>query len=75
MVLMGVLTLAITVAFLVTLVRSSLTPKGALIVHLTIALTPLFLLWVFLLNGYRHWNWWPFEYGSLLPHVDRKSVV
>ena len=69
MVLLALVTLALTVTFVVTLVRSTLTPKGGLIAYMTVALAPLLLLWLFVWNGYRHWNWWPFEYGSVLPHV------
>jgi hypothetical protein len=61
-----VVTLALTVALIATVMRSSLTPKGALTVRMTLALMPLLLLWLLQWIEYRHWNWWPSAYGSVI---------
>jgi hypothetical protein len=53
----------------VTLFVVSLEPKRGLLINLAVAvLAPLLALLIFIANGYRHWNWSPFSYGSLLPH-------
>jgi hypothetical protein len=58
-----------TAALAIALSVTSLRPKRGLVVNLVIALlAPLFILLVFIGSGYRHWNWSPFAYGSLLPH-------
>ena len=70
MILLALATLALLMVFVVTLARSSLAPKGQAVAYIAIALgVPLLALWTFLANGYRHWNWAPFHYGSLAPHV------
>jgi hypothetical protein len=62
--------LALALGLTVTLVRVPLTPKRDLILYTLVALfAPLLVLWLFLINGYRHWNWWPFSYTSVVPHV------
>jgi hypothetical protein len=62
-----VVTLALTVALVATVMRSNLTPKGALAVRTTLVLMPLLLLWLFQWIEYRHRNWWPSAYGSVIP--------
>jgi hypothetical protein len=58
-----------TAVLAVTLSLVSLQPKRGLLVNVAVAvLAPLVALLVFIANGYRHWNWFPFGYGSLLPH-------
>jgi hypothetical protein len=58
-----------TAVLAATLFVVSLQPKRGLLVDLAVAvLAPLFVLLIFIANGYRHWNWFPFSYGSLLPH-------
>jgi hypothetical protein len=58
-----------TAVLAVTLSLVSLQPKRGLLVNVAVAvLAPLLALLVFIANGYRHWNWFPFGYGSLLPH-------
>jgi hypothetical protein len=58
-----------TAVLAVTLSLVSLQPKRGLLVNVAVAvLAPLLALLVFIANGYRHWNWFPFSYGSLLPH-------
>lgn len=61
---------ALALGLAVTLVRVPLTPKRGLILYTLVALfAPLLVLWLFQINGYRHWNWWPFSYTSVVPHV------
>jgi hypothetical protein len=58
-----------TAVLAVTLSLVSLQPKRGFLVNVAVAvLAPLLALLVFIANGYRHWNWFPFSYGSLLPH-------
>ena len=58
-----------TAVLAVTLLLVPLQPKRRLLINLGVAvLVPLLALLVFIANGYRHWNWSPFSYGSLFPH-------
>jgi hypothetical protein len=62
--------LALGLGLAVTLARAPLTPRRGLILSTLIALfAPLLALWLFVINGYRHWSWWPFSYASIAPHV------
>jgi hypothetical protein len=58
-----------TALLAVTLFLVSLQPKRGLLIDLAVAVfVPLLALLIFIANGYRHWNWFPFSYGSLFPH-------
>ncbi len=58
-----------TAALALTLFLVSLQPKRGLVLDVAVAvLVPLIALVLFNGNGYRHWNWTPFSYGSLFPH-------
>jgi hypothetical protein len=62
-------------ALVLTLFLVSLQPKRRLLINLAVALVvPLVALLFFIGNGYRHWNWFPFSYGSLFPHVIAGAV-
>ena len=70
MLLLASFNLAVAVTLIVILVRARLSPKVRLVVCIAAALViPLFALWLFLVNGYHHWAWTPFEYGSWVPHA------
>jgi hypothetical protein len=69
-IMLGVMTLALLLVLGLIFTLSSLAPKGRLAAYVAAALlVPLFALWAFLANGYRHSTWWPFQYGSLVPHL------
>ena len=52
-----------------------LQPRRRLLISVGVAvLVPLLALFVFIGNGYRHWNWFPFSYGSLFPHFVAAAV-
>jgi hypothetical protein len=58
-----------TAALALALFFVSLSPKRGFLLNLGVAiLVPLFALLLFIAIGYRHWNWAPFSYGSVLPH-------
>ena len=60
-----------TAALVAALSLATVHPKRRVTIHVAIAvLAPLFVLFAYLINGYhRHWDFWPFQYGSLVPHL------
>jgi hypothetical protein len=62
--------LGVLAALVLTLMYSSLAPKGRLAVYLAAAvILPLLALWLYIINAYHHSNWWPFRHDSFVPHV------
>jgi hypothetical protein len=62
--------LGVAAALILTLMYSTLAPKGRLAVYLALALiVPLLALWLYIINAYHHSNWWPFGHGSFVPHA------
>ena len=70
MILLAIIGLTLLGAFIALVASGRLAPRRTLFAGLTLGLLlPLVLLWMFQANGYRRWNWWPFTYGSLIPHT------
>ena len=62
--------MGVVAALVLTFMYSALAPKGRLAVYMAVAvIVPLLALWLYIANGYRHWNWWPFAHDSFLPHA------
>ena len=71
-----VLAAVVPIALLVlALFLAPLHPRRRVLLNLVIAVfAPLLALLIFIGNGYRHWNWYPFSYGSLVPHFIAAAV-
>ena len=62
--------LGVVAALILTLMYSTVAPKGRLAAYLVVAVTvPLLALWLYIINAYHHSNWWPFGHGSFVPHA------
>src|SRR5579862_2707581 len=70
MALLSSLTLGLVAALVLTIMYSSLAPKGKLVVYTAVAFAvPLLALWLFVINAYHRANWSPFGPGSAAPHI------